>query len=378
MICPKCGFDQPDDAYCAFCGVNVERYRRQRRKRQYVAYLLLALVGVAGFAVATYIKSARHIEAPELATQYIDKTERAMVEKTALPAAKPQPRESPIAPMAERSIDHPRPSESGRASPKAEGGNEKSPIGDEPSPEASLAVQEVESPDTDQGETYTAAEWFEKGRALDDESESEVEFYRKALEVDPEFAPAYYRLGAIHYRQANYELADQEFAKFLEYASEADRQAYDIYVYYSPSDMERLSAAEAVARESGEEGEKERPVEAIGAEQESVAAAKETEKETSAAVEEGEKEPPVEAEAEAKETPAEAEEIEREEPVEAEAEAKEQPAEAEAIEKEAPEEAEEMEWEIPAETQETLKEIPAEVEGETEAFISEEAGTETE
>jgi tetratricopeptide (TPR) repeat protein len=356
MICPKCGFDQPDDAYCAFCGVNIERHRRQRRKKQHIAYLLIALVCVAGFTVATYIKSAHHIEAPELATKYSDKREEVRVEKTALPAAKRQPRESPIDFRAERLIDQPRRSESQDASFKSDGRDEKSLIGDEPSPKSSLALQKVESPDTGQGETYTAAEWFEKGTTLDDESESEVEFYKKALELNPEFAPAYYRLGAIYYRQANYELADQEFAKFLKYASEADRHTYDVYVYYSPSDMERLSAADVVERASTEGADKETPVEAKEAGKESSAAVKETEKETSAAVEEGEKETPVEAEAEGKEAPAEAEETETEMPAEA----------------------EETETEMPAEIQEALKETPAEVEGETEAFISEEAGIETE
>jgi predicted aspartyl protease len=87
----------------------------------------------------------------------------------------------------------------------------------------------------------TATDWFEKGKNMDDESEAEIECYQKALALEPEFAPAHYRLGAIYYRQANYELADEAFADFLKYASEEDKQAYSIYVYYSPSDIARLS-----------------------------------------------------------------------------------------------------------------------------------------
>jgi predicted aspartyl protease len=106
-----------------------------------------------------------------------------------------------------------------------------------------------------------AREWFEKGRALDDESEDEIQCYQKAIELDPKFAPAYYCLGAIYCRQANYELGYQEFAKFLKYASEADRRAYDIYVYCSPSDVERLSEEKVKEQPPAEEAEKEKPSE---------------------------------------------------------------------------------------------------------------------
>lgn len=344
MICPKCGFDQPDDAYCAFCGVNIERYQRQRRKKLHVAYLLIATVCIAGFAVAKYIKSVDRIEAPELTTKYSKERGEVQVKNAALPGAKPPRRESPGKPRAQSRIDHHRRSESQDASFRTEGREAKGLGGDEPSLKPSLVLQQ-ESDDTVQGQTHTAAEWFEKGRRLDDESESEVEFYKKALELDHEFAPAYYRLGAIYYRQANYELADQEFAKFLKYASEADRHAYDIYVYYSPSDMERLLAADVVERASAEGVDKETPVEAKEAGKESPAAVKETEQEITVEVEEVEQETPVEAEeaereapAETeealKETPAEVEEAEQETPVEAEEEIEESVSEEAAIEAE--------------------------------------------
>ena len=189
-------------------------------------------------------------------------------------------------------------------------------------------------PETGRGEQLTAKEWFEQGRALDDESESEIELYKKALELNPEYAPAYYRLGAIHFRHARHELADQEFAKFIQHASETDRQAYDIYVYYSPSDMERLSATAVTEKVSGEE-------------EEALGEAPGTEREVSG-----------EVEGEEKEASSEAEEVEKapEETEEGQTEAGE---EAEEIEKEAPEEAEEAETE-------TSTEVPKEAEEETE------------
>jgi clan AA aspartic protease (TIGR02281 family) len=112
--------------------------------------------------------------------------------------------------------------------------------------EASLKVpsqrgkQQGKSGDDLDGEINSAAKWFEKGRALDDDSEAEVQFYEEAIKKDPAFAPAHYRLGAIYYRQANYELADEEFASFLKYASDADRAAFNIYEYYSLRDVDRL------------------------------------------------------------------------------------------------------------------------------------------
>jgi clan AA aspartic protease (TIGR02281 family) len=100
-------------------------------------------------------------------------------------------------------------------------------------------------------EQLTAKEWFARGYELDDDSESEIECYLKAKELDPKFAPAAFRLAAIYFRQAKYDLADREFALFMKNASDEDRQNYDIYVYYSSADVERLS--EAINRQASEE-----------------------------------------------------------------------------------------------------------------------------
>ncbi|MEJ2236419.1 MAG: aspartyl protease family protein, partial [Syntrophobacterales bacterium] len=88
--------------------------------------------------------------------------------------------------------------------------------------------------------TLTSKAWFEKGLRLDDDSDSEIAFYQKAIELDPKFAPAYYRLGAIYFRQAEYDLAAENFSSFLLYASETDRQTYNIELYFSPEDLEAL------------------------------------------------------------------------------------------------------------------------------------------
>ena len=37
MICAKCGFSQPDDYYCAGCGVDIERYAKERKMERALA-----------------------------------------------------------------------------------------------------------------------------------------------------------------------------------------------------------------------------------------------------------------------------------------------------------------------------------------------------
>jgi clan AA aspartic protease (TIGR02281 family) len=88
--------------------------------------------------------------------------------------------------------------------------------------------------------TLTSKAWFEEGLSLDDDSDSEIASYQKAIELDPKFAPAYYRLGAIYFRQAEYDLAAENFANFMLYASDTDKQTYNIELYFSPEDLEAL------------------------------------------------------------------------------------------------------------------------------------------
>jgi len=211
------------------------------------------LIGIVTLSIAKYINSVHHVETPEPVGKYGYKEKKAQIKDVTLPGSKLDSR---------RKSDHRPRSQSQEKSFRPDTREDKRPSGDESRDSPPLDQQKAESRHDRQGEAYTAREWFEKGRALDDESEGEIQCYQKAIELDPEFAPAYYCLGAIYCRQANYELADQEFAKFLKYASEADRQAYDIYVYYSPSDVERLSEEKVKDQAPAEEAEKEKPSEA--------------------------------------------------------------------------------------------------------------------
>ena len=265
MICPKCGFEQPDDMYCAFCGVNVERYSRRQKKKRYKAGILALLIGMAGLSVASLLTSSHKskIEPSHEASQanYAEMSPRG--DQNSPPGL--ESRRSISAPRDYgQAKKHERPS--GRSSKDAYEGDRvrDDRLGVE---EASLKVplqrdkqQGKSSSDSEEG-IGSASEWFEKGRALDDDSEAEIRFYEKAINKDPAFAPAHYRLGAIYYRQANYELADEEFASFLKYASDADRNAFNIYEYYSLRDVDRLF--ERVDEQApSEQGKDETPPEA--------------------------------------------------------------------------------------------------------------------
>jgi predicted aspartyl protease len=284
MICPKCRFDQPDEAYCAFCGIDVKKYEQQIRKKRNKAYLLTALIAFATLSTGAYLISVYRAKNPEQVPIYSDEKDRVQTKgitasksRRGLPAAKYKP-------QTQGRRDLRRPGQSREASSFRRDRGEDRP---DRGAERDLDQQKAELPGKRQSGTNTPAEWFERGRALDDESEAEIEYYEKAIKLDPEFVPALYRLGAIYYRRANHELADQQFAKFLKYASEEDRAAYDIYVYYSPYDVERLSG-EQVAEKAPAEGVEEEPA----------AEGEETEGETTSETEGAEEETPSEDEEE--------------------------------------------------------------------------------
>jgi predicted aspartyl protease len=237
MICPKCGFEQPEDIYCAFCGVNIEKFADQRKKKRIKGAMLASVIILAAISGAVWFVSSRRAGVPErmagdgydegLAEQNRESNARWDLRETA--ASRRGSRDETNRETVTRSRRE-RDQINGRAREYEE--DMDRPL--TPSAAGDHAEQEEEG-------LRTARDWLEKGRALDDDSDAEIECYETAINLDPEFAPAYYRLGAIYYRQAKYELADQQFANFVKYATEEDWEAYDIYVYYSLADVDRLS-----------------------------------------------------------------------------------------------------------------------------------------
>jgi len=251
MICPKCDFSQPDDIYCANCGVNVDSYVRKKKKSRYKVGINLALILIVVLFAAKFFFTGKEAEKSETSRKD-DSTQRLQT----------TPR-----------TDSPRPPRS-RSQAVRQGGTTARSSLNEPK-------QQV-APRREPGEkTLTAREWFEKGLSLDDDSDAEIESYRKALELDSKFAPAYYRLGAIYFRQAEYDLAAENFTKFTLYASDPEKQTYNVELYFSPEDLEILR--QAMEEPAPKEEEPEVAAEPEGAE--SVETAEEVSPETSEEVE---------------------------------------------------------------------------------------------
>jgi clan AA aspartic protease (TIGR02281 family) len=222
MICPKCSFSQPDDIYCANCGVNVEKYLRKQKKGRFKIWAAVAFLAVAAFTIAK-LTSTEHHPAESV-------TEKQPANKTTVRTT-----ESPVALQKEPRSETPEPdSIAKRIAPRRQ--TSPTPSIEQPAPKT--------GPQSDLKEgNPTARELFEKGLALDDDSDKEIEFYQKAIEVDPNFSPAYYRLGAIYFRQADYDLSAEHFVKFLQYASEVDKRAYNVELYFSAEDLEAFREA---------------------------------------------------------------------------------------------------------------------------------------
>jgi clan AA aspartic protease (TIGR02281 family) len=251
MICPKCEFSQPDDIYCANCGVNVENYLRKKKKSRYKVGINLALIFLVVLFAAKFFFTGN--EAEKSRTSKKDDSTQRLQTKTPTDSPRPLPPErQPVrrrGTAARSSLDEPKQ----QVAPRGESGEK----------------------------TLTAREWFEKGLSLDDDSDTEIESYQKAIELNPKFAPAYYRLGAIYFRQAEYDRAAENFAKFTLYASDPEKQAYNVELYFSQEDLEILR--EAMEEPAPVEEEQEVAAKPEGAE--SVETAEEVSTETSEEVE---------------------------------------------------------------------------------------------
>ncbi len=224
MICPKCGFNQPEDIYCARCGVHVKKYSRNQKKKLAFILSLFTILAVAALLTGRI---------------YPEREARVTIVRSPSPVAPPKRRSSP--PKRPSPANH-------------EGQKEKASVAGTETrtaakPQASAAANRSKKHDSGQKadekeSALTAPQWFDKGRALNDDSTEEISSYQKALELAPAFAPAYYRLGAIYFRNAEYELADQAFARFLKFATDEQKGIFDIYIFYSPREVENLGLEE--------------------------------------------------------------------------------------------------------------------------------------
>jgi clan AA aspartic protease (TIGR02281 family) len=267
MICPKCSFSQPDDYYCAQCGVNVEKYVQKRRKKRFNLGLIITVLSIAALSLALFMSLQ---EEPKKSDISKDTSRETKVARRSPSREKPE--EQNVASRTLRSNELAR-RRSGNQPARKQETTARPPLED--------SAKRGEPQSEPKESTLTSKAWFDKGLRLDDDSDSEIAFYQKATELDPKFAPAYYRLGAIYFRQAEYDLAAENFSTFLLYASETDKQTYNIELYFSPEDLEAIR--EATEEPSPEEVEQE--VAAEPAEVESAETAEEVSTETSEEVE---------------------------------------------------------------------------------------------
>ena len=268
MNCPKCGFRQPDDLYCARCGVEIERYVRNRRKGRYRRAAGLTIVVLAVVFAARYLIRPTPPGDHRLSAVKEGAIERTGPEaKLGAPAEPGQRQASPVTPSpppVRQSRDLS--GETQKSAARSDQARTEQQAGATAPAQADHTQKREPSRKADEG-ALSAAEWFEKGKSLNDESDLEVQCYQKALGIDPELAPAHFRLGAIYYRRADYDLAEREFARFLRFASEADKAAYDIYLYYSPEylkgrveeEASTAASAKGAGKEAVKKGERAEP-----------------------------------------------------------------------------------------------------------------------
>jgi len=238
MQCPKCGFQQPDDLFCASCGVNILRYQRRKRwKNALIGIVILGLVLAAGI---TFFRLRSPTKAPE----------------PEVSVARTLPQKSPFR---ERRFFK-KPSQGKKPSKWR-----KPRQGIKPKSNAALPVdkekkrRETKKEPPEQITKKTATDWFNEGVKMSDDSPEEIECYQKALKLDPTLAVAHYNLGVIYHSQEKDELAKKQFKNFLRYASDFEIEELPVENYYSLENLAEES--EGTKREGGTEEETEEEVE---------------------------------------------------------------------------------------------------------------------
>lgn len=233
MECPRCGFHQPEELYCAHCGVHIPSALSRRKRKATVALgaTALAVLLVGGVASLWWSKSLE-TPPPEPSS---GPEERQAIPRIQPPPPLPSPRvvqpqqtapSRKTLPISKKSAP---PTPSAIASPTH---TPASPVGSEAS------APPIPEPDPEaQLRRWAAQEWVDRGRELPEEPEQQMYMYRKALEVDPGFAVAHYYLGMAHWRQADREAALNEFRMFWQGATLEERQGLPLPEEFTPEEL---------------------------------------------------------------------------------------------------------------------------------------------
>jgi hypothetical protein len=239
MECPRCGFQQPEDEFCAQCGVHIGHALRKRRRSNAVALGgTLVLVGAGAVALTVWWSDGKRSADPSLSTTVPDRSSIHRIE----PAPPPPP-----APQATPKAQKPPPSAAAATEKKgsktsvppqpaaADASPRKGPV--TPPSGATSETQPQEGELESQLRRWAAQEWVTKGKEQAESPEQELTLYRKAIEVDPHYAPAYYQIALFYGLAGDREAALEALRRFWEDATPEERVSLPLPDGVAPEDL---------------------------------------------------------------------------------------------------------------------------------------------
>ena len=161
MICPKCNFSQPDDYYCAQCGVNVEKYLQKRKKKRFNLGLIITVLSIAALSLVLFMSIPENSNKSDISEDTSTETRG-----TPRSSSRENPEEQNVASRALRSNES-APRRSGNQPARAPETTARLPLED--------AAKRTASPSEPKESTLTSKDWFDRGLRLDDDSDSEME-----------------------------------------------------------------------------------------------------------------------------------------------------------------------------------------------------------
>jgi tetratricopeptide (TPR) repeat protein len=282
MRCPRCGFQQPDDLFCASCGVNVSRYQKRKRwKNILLGTVISGLILAAGITIFL-LRSPTRAPEPEATITRTLRQQSPLKERKAF--RKP------------RQIRRPRPWDKSRQRRRPRSTRKPRPLPSLPELTEEKEQQKPDQAPLEETKEKSAIDWFNEGVRLSDDSPEEINCYQQAIKLDPTFAVAHYNLGIIYHSQKNDELAIKQFRNFLRYASDSEINELPVENYYplekiaeTLEETEKAGVTEEGTEEKAEEVKAEEELEEEGESEEGEEATEEeTEAEGEAAEEETE------------------------------------------------------------------------------------------